>query len=58
MAKGRRHIPELSFQQHIAACLVRVHGYGVLEQSDIMDTENCIAEEEFWRFLTATQSDS
>lgn len=31
--------PELTFQQHIANFLVRVHGDGVLEQIDISDTE-------------------
>jgi NADH-quinone oxidoreductase subunit J len=30
--------PELTFQQHIPDFLVRVHGHGVLEQTDITDT--------------------
>ena len=31
----RKKQPELTFQQHIAAYLVREHQYGVLEQTDI-----------------------
>ena len=54
----RRKPPELTFQQHIADYLVREHGYGVLEQSDITDTEHCIAEDHLWSFLTVTQADS
>ena len=34
MAKKKK-APELTFQQHIADYLIRVHGYGELEQSDI-----------------------
>jgi hypothetical protein len=49
---------ELSFQQHIADFLVREHRYGVLEQSDITDTEHFIAEDQLWAFLTATQVDT
>ncbi len=54
----RRRAPELTFQQHIADYLVREHGYGVLEQSDITDTEHFIAEDHLWAFLTATQADT
>ena len=50
--------PELTFQKHIADFLVREHGYGVLEQSDITDTEHCIVEDQLWAFLKATQADS
>src|SRR2546427_1004867 len=50
--------PELTFQKHIADYLVRVHKYGVLEQSDITDTEHVIAEDQLWAFLKATQSDT
>jgi type I restriction enzyme R subunit len=50
--------PELTFQKHIAAFLVRVHKYGVLDQSDITDTEHVIAEDQLWAFLKATQSDT
>ncbi len=53
----RRKPPELTFQQHIADFLIRVHGYGVLEQADITDAEHCIAEDQLWAFLNATQAD-
>ena len=56
MAKSKKP-PELTFQQHIADFLVRVHGYGVLEQTDITDTEHFIAEDQLWAFLKATQAD-
>ena len=55
---ARRKAPELTFQQHIADFLVRAHGYGVLEQSDITDTEDFIVEDQLWAFLTATQADT
>src|SRR4051812_48807516 len=54
----RRRAPELTFQQHIADYLIREHGYGVLEQSDITDTEHVIAEDHLWAFLRATQADT
>ena len=54
----RKKARELTFQQHIADFLVREHGYGVLEQADITDTEHCIAEDQFWAFLKATQADT
>jgi type I restriction enzyme, R subunit len=57
MVEGKR-TPELTFQKHIADFLVRVHGYGVLEQSDITDTEHFIAEDQLWAFLNATQADT
>ncbi|MBI4597189.1 MAG: type I restriction endonuclease subunit R, partial [Candidatus Omnitrophica bacterium] len=57
MAKGKK-APELTFQQHIADFLVREHGYAVLEQTDITDTEHFIAEDQLWAFLKATQIDS
>ena len=47
MARSKKP-PELTFQQHIADFLVREHGYGVLEQTDITDTEHCIAEDQLW----------
>ena len=56
MAKSKKP-PELAFQQHIAEFLVRVHHHGVLEQSDITDTEHSIAEDHVWAFVKATQSD-
>jgi type I restriction enzyme R subunit len=54
----KKKAPELTFQQHIADYLVRRHGYGVLEQSDITDTEHFIAEDHLWAFLKATQADT
>jgi SWI2/SNF2 ATPase/Type I restriction modification DNA specificity domain/Type I restriction enzyme R protein N terminus (HSDR_N) len=57
MAKKKK-IPELTFQQHIADYLVHEHKYGVLEQSDITDTEHFIAEDQFWAFVKATQADT
>ena len=54
----RKKAPELTFQQHIAAFLVREHKYGVLEQTDITDTEHCIAEDQLWAFLKATQDEA
>ena len=56
MAKQKKP-PELVFQKHVTDFLVRVHGYGVLEQSDITDTEHFIAEDQLWAFLKATQSE-
>src|SRR2546426_6843488 len=52
----KKKATELTFQQHIADFVVRVHGYGELEQSDITDTELCIAEDQLWAFLNATQA--
>jgi type I restriction enzyme R subunit len=57
MAKQQKP-PELVFQKHIADYLVREHKYGVLEQSDITDTEHFIAEDQLWAFLKATQGDT
>jgi len=54
----RKRAPELTFQQHVADYLVREHKYGVLEQTDITDTEHCIAEDQLWAFLNATQADT
>ena len=54
---ARKKAPELTFQEHIADYLVRVQGYGVLEQSAITDTEQFIAEDHLWAFLSATQAD-
>lgn len=50
--------PELTFQKHIADFLQREHKYGVLEQSDITDTEHFIAEDHLWAFIKATQGDT
>ena len=54
---ARKRKPEITFQTHIADYLVREHQYGVLEQTDITDTEHCIAEDQLWAFLKATQAD-
>ena len=54
----KKKAPELTFQQHIADYLVREHKYGVLEQTDITDTEHFIAEDLLWAFLKATQADT
>jgi type I restriction enzyme R subunit len=54
----RKKPPERTFQEHITDFLVRVHGYGVLEQADITDTEHCMAEDQLWAFLKATQADT
>ncbi len=56
MAKKKKP-PELTFQQHIADYLVREHKYAVLQQSDITDTVNFIAENQLWAFLESTQTD-
>src|SRR3989441_6090665 len=55
---ARRRKPEIPFQTHIADYLVREHKYGVLEQTDITDTEHFIAEDHLWAFLKATQADT
>src|SRR5438093_655125 len=55
---ARKRQPELTFQQHLADYLVREHKYGVLEQSEITDTEHFIAEDHLWAFLKATQADT
>src|SRR3990172_10809621 len=55
---AKKKAPELTFQQHIADFLVRVHGYALLEQTDITDAEHCIAEDQLLAFLNATQADT
>ena len=50
--------PELTFQQHIEDFFIREHKYGILEQTDITDTEHFIAEDHLWAFLKATQTDT
>src|SRR5580693_8195051 len=55
---ARKKAPELMFQQHVADFLVREHEYGDLEQTDITDTEHCIAEDHLWAFLNATQAET
>jgi type I restriction enzyme R subunit len=55
---AKRQPPELKFQEHIKDFIVRVHGYGVLEQDDITDKENFIAEDQLWAFLQDTQRET
>jgi len=55
---SRRKPPEIAFQDHIAAFLIREHGYGVLEQGEITDTDHAIAEDHLWAFLNDTQPDT
>ena len=54
----QKKAPELTFQRHIADYLVREHKYGVLDQSDIIDSDHCIAEDQLWAFLNASQADT
>lgn len=54
----RKKQPEITFQGHIADYLVRHQGFAVLEQGEITDTENAIAEDHLWAFLNATQADT
>jgi type I restriction enzyme R subunit len=54
----KKKAPELNFQQHLTDYFIREHGYGMLEQSAITDTEHFIAEDELWNFLQATQADT
>src|SRR5476651_1979208 len=54
----KKKAPELTFQKHIADYFVREHKYGVLEQTDITDTEHFIAEDQLWAFLKASQADT
>jgi type I restriction enzyme R subunit len=55
---ARKKAPEITFQDHIAAYLVREHRYGVLEQPEITDTEHAIVEDHLWAFLKATQKEA
>ncbi len=50
--------PEKKFQQHIANFLVREHGFAVLTQDEITDTEFYFAEDHLYAFLKATQSET
>lgn len=52
---AKRKAPEITFQEHIASYLIREHGFCVLDQTEITDTENAIAEDHLWSFLRATQ---
>src|SRR5437667_43524 len=50
--------PELTFQSHVAEFLKRVHRYPVMAQESVTDTENFLAEDYLWQFITETQPDS
>jgi type I restriction enzyme, R subunit len=51
-----KRIPsELKFQKHIADFLIREHGYGMLEQGEVVGNEHFIAEDHLWVFLKDTQ---
>lgn len=49
---------EKLFQNHIAAYLNKVHGYAVLEQSEITEREYYIAEDHLLAFIRATQPET
>ncbi|MEW6668145.1 MAG: hypothetical protein AB1512_23285 [Thermodesulfobacteriota bacterium] len=55
---ARKKAPELNFQEHIAAFITREHGYPILEQAEITDTEHFLAGDHLWDFLKATQKDT
>lgn len=50
--------PEKKFQRHIADFLIREHGFAVLTQDEISDTEFYFAEDQLYAFLKATQSET
>lgn len=54
----RKKPPELIFQQYLADFPVSEHGYSVLEQGEITDTEHYIAEDHLWDFLQDTQTET
>src|SRR5213594_655187 len=54
----KRKPPEPLFQEHLANYFVRERKYPVLEQSEITDTENIIAEDHLWAFLQDSQPDT
>lgn len=54
---NRKKAPEITFQEHIAAYLIREHKYGVLEQAEITDGEHFVAEDHLWAFLKASQAE-
>lgn len=55
---AKRKAPEITFQDHLAAYFVRHHGYAVLEQAEITDTDHFIAEDHLWGFLNSTQKEN
>lgn len=50
--------PEKKFQRHIADFLIREHGYAVLTQDEITDTNFYFAEDHLHAFLKATQAET
>lgn len=50
--------PEKKFQKHIADFLIREHGFAVLAQDEITDTEFYFAEDHLYAFLKASQSET
>ena len=50
--------PEKKFQKHIADFLIREHGFAVLTQEEITDTEFYFAEDHLYAFLKATQGET
>lgn len=50
--------PEKTFQKHIANFLIREHGFAVLTQEEITDTEFYFAEDHLYAFLKATQCET
>lgn len=50
--------PEKKFQRHIADFLIREHGYAVLTQDEITDTDFYFAEDHLHAFLKATQAET
>ena len=50
--------PEKKFQKHIADFLIREHGFAVLTQDEITDTEFYFAEDHLYTFLKATQGET
>ena len=55
---ARKRAPEITFQQHIAAYLVREHQYGVLEQTDITDYRKSLIHECVTGQRRITEADS
>lgn len=50
--------PEKKFQKHIADFLIREHGFAVLTQDEITDTDFYFAEDHLYAFLKATQRET
>ncbi|MBS1208782.1 MAG: putative Type restriction-modification system, site-specific deoxyribonuclease [Proteobacteria bacterium] len=50
--------PELKYQQHIANFLIREHGYTLLAQAEITNSDYALVEEHLWAFISATQADT